>query len=521
MNYRIDQLRYQLREDPSSRVFNQLAELLRREGEAEEAVAILRRGLEVHPRYAAAWVVLGRALSDIQDSAGAVEAFARAHTLDTGNVEAARAVADAAFADERWSDAVEILTALGDAAPGDDDVAAKLADAEKQIADEMAAEEARAARAIPVPRPPAEVIILSAEDPFADEIGASDDWAATQADVFAAADPPRAEIEVEAVVADELFDEVAAGGDAEDDPVGLDGSAVEPALDGPFGEEPFAEDEDEDEFESWADMEDDDGGALLRVEPPAAVDHDVPGEEKSPAEEVMIDADFEDDLPVPEIAEPDLDPVPVAAEEPEFESWADMRNDDDAVEPTEADSEIATFDASVEPALAEADSGEDSVDQPPEVVDVTEPPLVPEAIADFDISSREFEDESVPTDAGAKAAFEAVDDAEEVLIPEAIAHFDRPSEDEDDESGSVTASDVPLPTLTLAKLALEQGDKGLARATLERLIEQNPSNAEASEMLRGLQSGSGADQIDVTGAKVAALRGWLDTIRLASERHST
>ena len=62
MDYRIEQLRYLLREDPSSRIFFQLGELLRREGDAAEAVEVLESGLERHPRYVAAWVSLGRVL---------------------------------------------------------------------------------------------------------------------------------------------------------------------------------------------------------------------------------------------------------------------------------------------------------------------------------------------------------------------------------------------------------------------------------------------------------------------------
>ena len=54
MNYRIERLRYQLREDPSSRVFLRLAELLQADGQAAEAVAVLRAGLEHHTRELAA-----------------------------------------------------------------------------------------------------------------------------------------------------------------------------------------------------------------------------------------------------------------------------------------------------------------------------------------------------------------------------------------------------------------------------------------------------------------------------------
>ena len=58
MDYRLEQLRFQLREDPSSRLFFQLGELLRKEGRLEEAVGVLEEGLEKHPRYVAAWVSL-------------------------------------------------------------------------------------------------------------------------------------------------------------------------------------------------------------------------------------------------------------------------------------------------------------------------------------------------------------------------------------------------------------------------------------------------------------------------------
>ena len=80
---------------------------------------------------------------------------------------------------------------------------------------------------------------------------------------------------------------------------------------------------------------------------------------------------------------------------------------------------------------------------------------------------------------------------------------------------------MPMPTLTLAKLALEQGDVRLAEATLEKLIALDAADSAAAEMLERVRRGEGVGSIDVTGAKVAALRGWLDMIRLASERRST
>jgi len=178
-----------------------------------------------------------------------------------------------------------------------------------------------------------------------------------------------------------------------------------------------------------------------------------------------------------------------APSDPEFESWADVDDDDHGVHV-------------VQPAV-------DAIISEPDF----EPEFKPEPEPDFEPDPEpDFEPDPEP-------AAEAVED---VLIPEAIAHFDPgPPNDgveEDDDSAAVTPADVPLPTLTLAKLALEQGDEGLAVATLERLIEHDPSDAAAGEMLHELRSGQGRDSTDVTSAKVAALRGWLDTIRLASER---
>lgn len=109
MDYLVEQLRFELREDPSSRVFFRLGEHLRREGELEEAVGILRAGLEHHPRYVAAWVSLGRALLGGGDDRGASDALARALELDPENGVAARHAGEAAIAGGEWVAAIKAL----------------------------------------------------------------------------------------------------------------------------------------------------------------------------------------------------------------------------------------------------------------------------------------------------------------------------------------------------------------------------------------------------------------------------
>jgi len=135
MDYRLEQLRFELREDPSSRIFFKLGEYLRREGELDEAVEILRAGLEKHPRYVAAWVSLGRALLVSGDSAGASEALAGALELDPDNAVAASFAGEAAIANEDWVEAVKALKRARGLIPQDDALDERIAFVEEKLAD--------------------------------------------------------------------------------------------------------------------------------------------------------------------------------------------------------------------------------------------------------------------------------------------------------------------------------------------------------------------------------------------------
>lgn len=92
---RIAELEKELAANPASRQFYQLGELLRREGQLEEAVTVLRQGLSHHPRYVAAWVSLGRALLDLQKLCEARAAFREALQLDPQNPVAWRLLGEA------------------------------------------------------------------------------------------------------------------------------------------------------------------------------------------------------------------------------------------------------------------------------------------------------------------------------------------------------------------------------------------------------------------------------------------
>jgi tetratricopeptide (TPR) repeat protein len=66
-NQRIEDLRRRVQKDPGSIAFAQLAEECRRAGRYDEAVAVCRTGLDLHPGYLSARVTLGRALIELND----------------------------------------------------------------------------------------------------------------------------------------------------------------------------------------------------------------------------------------------------------------------------------------------------------------------------------------------------------------------------------------------------------------------------------------------------------------------
>ena len=191
MDYRLEQLRFELREDPSSRIFFKLGELLRREGELGEAVEVLRAGLlEHHPRYIAAWVSLGRALLAAGDSAEAATALDRALELDPGNAVAARAAGEAAIVNQEWVKAVKRLKRSRGLTPQDDALDERIKFVEDKL-DELGIFEQPTPSADESPQPtqeppPAPVATAAAGEPFAVKpAGDTDDWEDAN-DVFAA-----------------------------------------------------------------------------------------------------------------------------------------------------------------------------------------------------------------------------------------------------------------------------------------------------------------------------------------------
>ena len=102
----IEKLERLVRENPKGRQFAILADAYRKDGQLERALEVLTPGLEHHPEYVSARVVLGRVLMAMGDKPKAREAFARVIALDPESVIALKALADLA---EEQGEASEAL----------------------------------------------------------------------------------------------------------------------------------------------------------------------------------------------------------------------------------------------------------------------------------------------------------------------------------------------------------------------------------------------------------------------------
>ena len=90
----IEKLERRYAENPQGLTFAPLAEVHRKNGEVRRALDLLGPGLEIHPDYIPASIVLGRCHMDLGDVHAAEAAFLHVLALDGENVIALKALAD-------------------------------------------------------------------------------------------------------------------------------------------------------------------------------------------------------------------------------------------------------------------------------------------------------------------------------------------------------------------------------------------------------------------------------------------
>jgi tetratricopeptide (TPR) repeat protein len=138
---RIEELRRRVEADPGSRLFAQLAEALRKDGELEEAIGIARAGLERHPDYPSARLTLGRALLDSGDPAAARGELEAAVRGAPDNILASRVLGEALETLGELGPALERLKTTLQMAPSDLHVQARIKAIEERGAKPAAAAE--------------------------------------------------------------------------------------------------------------------------------------------------------------------------------------------------------------------------------------------------------------------------------------------------------------------------------------------------------------------------------------------
>jgi hypothetical protein len=108
----IEKLERRYAENPHGLTFAPLAEVHRKNGDVTRALELLRVGLELHPNYIPASIVLGRCHQDLGDLPAAEEAFAHVLRLDDENVIALKSLADIDERQDHLDDAERWLRRL-------------------------------------------------------------------------------------------------------------------------------------------------------------------------------------------------------------------------------------------------------------------------------------------------------------------------------------------------------------------------------------------------------------------------
>ena len=108
----IEKLERRYAENPHGLTFAPLAEIHRKNGDVQRALDLLKPGLQSHPDYIPASIVLGRCHLDLGDLPSAETAFTHVLALDGENVIALKALADINERLHRFDDAERWLNTL-------------------------------------------------------------------------------------------------------------------------------------------------------------------------------------------------------------------------------------------------------------------------------------------------------------------------------------------------------------------------------------------------------------------------
>jgi tetratricopeptide (TPR) repeat protein len=108
----IEKLERRFAENPDGRFFAPLADAYRKAGNVDRALELVRSGIEKHPDYLSAHIVLGRCLLDKNDDAEAERTFRAVLDLDAENIIALKSLAEISERTGRTTEARQWLQKL-------------------------------------------------------------------------------------------------------------------------------------------------------------------------------------------------------------------------------------------------------------------------------------------------------------------------------------------------------------------------------------------------------------------------
>ncbi len=127
---RIRELTQRLEKDPASRAFLDLAKAYQAAGDHASSTRICRQGLEKHPRYHSARVLLGKLLLESKELGGAIAELGRVVGEAPENLLARRLLAEAQSEDGRRGEALESYKSLLRLQPADEEILTRIRDLE-------------------------------------------------------------------------------------------------------------------------------------------------------------------------------------------------------------------------------------------------------------------------------------------------------------------------------------------------------------------------------------------------------
>lgn len=270
---RIDELKARWEADPTSRVFVQLAEEYRRQGQTDDAIAVLEKGLADQPNYVSALVALGRCRLDAGDASGAVEILSRVTEQDASHPLAGKLLVEAHLQTGEIDEAakrLDLYRMMADSDPEIEELESRLREArDNEARDKSSAGESVEPETDEAPEPAAPE--PTAPEPATPELAPSEPAVAGLEDLELSFEDPEGMSKT-----DDVFD------------LGPSEPAAVPQ-DGPFG------------------LSEDTAGPAQRVPP-------GPGE---PFGELLVEADLKrlserlGDEGIFELAEPEIEPPPL------------------------------------------------------------------------------------------------------------------------------------------------------------------------------------------------------------------